>query len=144
MPRIRLPFYYGWIVIAIAFVTMAISVNARSIFSLLFPSLVEEMGWDRATIAAAFSMGFLTSVVSAPLIGLMIDTFGPRRVIPVAALLVTLGLLMTTQVTAPWELYLSYGLLVVSAGTAMSYMGHGAFLYRWFVRRRGLATGTAV
>ena len=33
----RLPFFYGWVVIAVAFVTMGVGVNARTAFSLLFP-----------------------------------------------------------------------------------------------------------
>ena len=51
-PRLaRLPFFYGWVVVAVAFVTMAIGVNARTAFSLLFPPILDEFGWDRATIA---------------------------------------------------------------------------------------------
>ena len=38
----RLPFFYGWVVLAVAFVTMALGVNARTTFSLLFPPILEE------------------------------------------------------------------------------------------------------
>ena len=31
----RLPFYYGWVIIGIAFVTMAVGVTARTAFSIL-------------------------------------------------------------------------------------------------------------
>ena len=41
----RLPFYYGWMIVAVVFVTMAIGVNARTAFSLLFPPIVGEFGW---------------------------------------------------------------------------------------------------
>ena len=34
----QLPFFYGWVVVAVAFVTMAIGVNARTAFSLFFPT----------------------------------------------------------------------------------------------------------
>ncbi|MBT6275079.1 MAG: MFS transporter [Chromatiales bacterium] len=139
----RLPFYYGWVVIAVAFFTLAISVNTRSVFSLLFPPVLAEMNWDRSTTAAAFSVGFMTSALYTPLIGMFLDSFGPRYVIPTSALLVSLGLLMTTQITSPWELYFAYGMLVVGASIPMSYMGHGTFLPNWFVHRRGLALGIA-
>ena len=141
--RLRRPFYYGWVIVAVAFVTMAISVNSRSVFSLLFPPLIAELGWDRATIAAAFSIGFLSAVVYAPLIGIALDRQGPRIVIPVAAGTVATGLWLTTLVTSPWELYVAYGLLVVGASVPVSYMGHGVILPRWFERKRGLATGIA-
>jgi hypothetical protein len=40
----RLPFFYGWIIVAVSFVTMAIGVNARTAFSLLFPPILDEFG----------------------------------------------------------------------------------------------------
>ena len=45
--------FYGWIVIAVAFVTMGIGVNARTAFSLLFPPILSEFRWDRAVTAGA-------------------------------------------------------------------------------------------
>ncbi len=142
-PVIRLPFFYGWAVVAIAFVTMGVAVNSRTMFSLLFPPILEEMQWGTSTTAAAFSVGFLATALFAPLIGYSIDRFGARHVLPVAATFVAVGLTWTTAVTEPWQLYLCFGLLVVGASVAVSYMGHGAFLPNWFVRRRGLALGIA-
>ena len=55
---IRLPFFYGWLLVAVAFVTMAVGVNARTAFSLLFPAIIAEFGWDRGVTAGAFSFGF--------------------------------------------------------------------------------------
>mgnify|MGYP003543983116 CR=1 FL=1 len=46
-----LPFYYGWLIVGIAFVTMAIGVSARTAFSLLMPPLIDEFGWDRGLAA---------------------------------------------------------------------------------------------
>ena len=45
--RLPLPFFYGWLLVAIGFVTMAVGVNARTAFSLLFPPILDEFGWDR-------------------------------------------------------------------------------------------------
>src|SRR5215469_5261520 len=57
--QIRLPFFYGWLLVGVSFVTMAIGVNARTAFSLLFPQILDEFGWDRGVTAGAFSFGFL-------------------------------------------------------------------------------------
>ena len=62
----RLPFYYGWVIIFIAFVTMAVAVSARTSFSLLVPPLIDEFGWDRGLVAGAFSFGFMMSAVISP------------------------------------------------------------------------------
>jgi hypothetical protein len=61
--RMRLPFFYGWLLVAIAFVTMAVGVNARTAFSLLFPPILDEFGWDRGVTAGIFSFGFLVSAL---------------------------------------------------------------------------------
>jgi hypothetical protein len=48
----RLPFFYGWLIVAVTFVTMAIGVNARTAFSLFFPPIISEFGWERGVTAA--------------------------------------------------------------------------------------------
>ena len=65
----RLPFYYGWLIVGIAFVTIAIGVTARTAFSLLMPPLIDEFRWDRGLAAGAFSFGFLVSAVLSPIVG---------------------------------------------------------------------------
>jgi hypothetical protein len=56
--RIRLPFFYGWVLVGVAFVTMAIGVNARTAFSLLFPPILEEFQWIAALPPALSLLGF--------------------------------------------------------------------------------------
>jgi len=59
----RLPVFYGWLIVAVVFVTMGIGVNARTAFSLLFPPILEEFRWDRGVTAGAFSFGFAVSAI---------------------------------------------------------------------------------
>jgi sugar phosphate permease len=82
IPPIRTKFFYGWIVVAVAFVSMGIAVNTRTAFSLLYPPILDEFGWERGATAGAFSLGFLASTAAVPLIGMMIDRYGPRVVLP--------------------------------------------------------------
>jgi hypothetical protein len=58
----RLPFYYGWLIVGIGFVTMGVGVTARTAFSLLMPPLIDEFGWQRGLAAGAFSFGFTISL----------------------------------------------------------------------------------
>jgi len=139
----RLPFYYGWVVVAVAFVTLGIAVNARTSFSLLFPPILDEFGWDRGTTAAAFSVGFIVSTAFTPLIGHMVDRRGPQFVIPLGAALVASGFALATLMTSPIVLYATLGLMVVGGSISMSYIGHSMFLPSWFARKRGLAVGIA-
>src|ERR1700761_926117 len=100
----RLPFFFGWVIIAVAFVTVAVSVTARTAFSLMFPPIVDEFGWDRGLAAGAFSFGFLVSAVISPVVGRIMDARGPRFVIEVGALITAAGLMSATLIHTPWEL----------------------------------------
>jgi MFS family permease len=139
----RLPFFYGWIIIAVTFVTMAIGVNARTAFSLFFPPIIDEFGWERGVTAGAFSFGFLVSGAVSPLIGRMMDRFGPRAVMELGVALMAGGLLLAPLTTQPWHLYLTIGVLVGAGSICLGYSGQSLFLPNWFNRRRGLAIGLA-
>jgi MFS family permease len=139
----RLPFFYGWVIIVVAFATMALSVSARTAFSLMFPPIVDEFGWDRGLAAGAFSFGFLVSAGISPIVGRVIDRRGPRFVIEIGVLITAAGLIGATLITTPWHLYLTLGLLVGIGANCMSYSVHSQFLPNWFVANRALAIGIA-
>lgn len=135
--------FYGWVIVAVTFVTMGIGVNARTAFSLFFPSIIDEFGWERGMTAGAFSFGFVVSAVFSPLIGRMMDRFGPRVVMELGVLLMAGGLLLAPLTTQPWHLYLTMGLMVGGGSVCLSYTGQSLYLPNWFIRRRGLAIGIA-
>jgi MFS family permease len=139
----RLPFFYGWIIIAVTFVTMAIGVNARTAFSLLFPPILGEFGWDRGVTAGAFSFGFVVSAIASPLIGRLMDRLGPRSVMELGVALMGCGLLLAPLTSEPWHLYLTIGVLVGAGSVCLGYSGQSLFLPNWFHRSRGLAIGLA-
>src|SRR6202165_5365282 len=139
----RLPFFYGWVIVAVTFVTMAIGVNARTAFSLVFAPVITEFGWERGVTAGAFSFGFLVSAAVSPLIGRMMDRFGPRGVMELGVALMGGGLLLAPLTTQPWHLYLTIGVMVGAGSVCLGYSGQSLFLPNWFIRRRGLAIGLA-
>ena len=139
----RLPFFYGWIIVAVAFVTVAIGATARTTFSLMFPPIVDEFGWERGLAAGAFSFGFLVSAVVSPLIGRLMDRFGPRLVIEGGVVVTAAGFIGAVWIEVPWHLYATLGLLVGIGTNCMTYSVHSQFLPHWFVRWRGFAIATA-
>jgi MFS family permease len=139
----RLPFFYGWIIVAVTFVTMAIGVNARTAFSLFFSPIVNEFGWERGVTAGAFSFGFLVSAAVSPLIGRLMDRAGPRGVMELGVALMAAGMLLAPMTTQPWHLYLTIGVMVGAGSVCLGYSGQSLFLPNWFIRRRGLAMGLA-
>jgi MFS family permease len=142
-PLPRLPFFYGWVVVAATFVTMAIGVNARTAFSLFFPPILSEFGWERGVTAGAFSFGFVVSGVVSPLIGTLMDRAGPRAVMELGVALMAGGLLLAPLTREPWHLYVTIGVMVGAGSVCLGYSGQSQFLPNWFIRRRGLAMGIA-
>ncbi|GAB3661276.1 MFS transporter [Ramlibacter alkalitolerans] len=139
----RLPFFYGWVVVGVVFLTMAICVNARTAFSLIFPPIIDEFGWERGVTAGAFSFGFVVSAVLSPLLGRLMDRRGPRVVMEIGIVATAAGLLLATFTHEPWHVYATLGMLVGAGTTFTGYTGQALFLPNWFVRRRGLAISVA-
>ena len=140
-PR-HLPFFYGWVVVAVAFITMGLGVSTRTAFSLLFP-ILDEFGWERGVTAGAFSFGFLVSAILSPFVGRLMDRRGPRLVIEIGVGCMAAGLMLAPLVSQPWHLYATLGVLVGGGANCLGYTGQSLFLPNWFVRRRGLAMSVA-
>src|SRR5215472_3199658 len=122
---------------------MAVGVNARTAFSLLFPPILDEFGGDRGTTAGIFSFGFLVSAVVTPCVGRLMDRRGPMLVVELGVAAMGVGLLLSALVQKQWQLYLTLGGLVGSGINCLAYTGQSLYLTRWFVRRRGLALSIA-
>jgi sugar phosphate permease len=142
--RVRpLPFFYGWVIVTVVFLTMGVGVNARTAFSLLFPPILEEFGWERGITAGAFSFGFLIAAGLSPALGWMMDRRGPRLVVELGVGLMAAGMFLSTLTTQPWHFYATLGVLVGGGSVCIGYSGQSLFLPNWFVRRRGLAMSLA-
>jgi MFS family permease len=117
-----LPIFYGWIIMAVTFITMSIAVNARTAFLLLFPAILEKFQWDRSVISGAFSIGFIESSFFVPVVGLLMDRWWPRAVIPMGAILLIPSFYLT-GLFADVDLKLAF--LFLALVLVQSYSFHG-------------------
>ncbi|RTL62733.1 MAG: MFS transporter [Hyphomicrobiales bacterium] len=139
----KLPIFYGWVIVGVVFISMALGVNARTAFSLLFPPMLSEFGWERGLTAGAFSFGFLISALLSPVLGRWMDRFGPILVMELGVVMLAAGLLLAPYTSQPWHLYLTLGVLVGGGSVCLGYSGQSLFLPNWFVRKRGMAMSLA-
>ena len=137
----HLPFYYGWVVVAVGFITLGLGYTARSTFSLLFSPILDEFGWDRGTTALVYTIGFASAALYAPLIGHWLDRYGPGVVLPFGTALVSAGFILTTMSTEIWHFVIALGALVVGASTLLAFNAHFIIIPNWFEARRGFALG---
>jgi sugar phosphate permease len=133
--------HYAWIVLAITFVVLLISAATRATPGVLMVPLEQEFGWSRATISIAISINLLLYGLTGPFAAGLVNRYGPRRVMAVAAFLMGLGTLATITMKHPWQLIALWG-VVVGTGTGIIAIVLGAtVVQRWFYLHRGLALG---
>ena len=85
-------FYYGWVIVAIGFCTMLLVQGSFASSGVLFAALTQEYGWSRATISLPFSVALVGYASLTWLSGRLFDRYGPRRLFPIGALSLGLGL----------------------------------------------------
>ena len=101
-----LSLYYGWIIIAVALVSMAFWLGIRSSFSVFYVVLLEDFPWNRGGSAGVQPMALITYTILAPLVGGLIDRFGPRRVAVLGILVLALGLMLCSTIDTLVQFYL--------------------------------------
>ncbi len=140
-PPIALPFYYGWFVVGLCFLTTLTSAGVRSSPSVLIHPLEGEFGWSRTLIASALSMNLLLFGIAAPISGFLIDRYGPRKVMLGSLSLLIVGVSGTMVMTQFWQFFLVWGIIVGLGAGGVGSVLTATVGNRWFVAKRGLALG---
>jgi MFS family permease len=134
--------FYGWRVVAAAFVILFTAYGAQYCFGVFFAALLDEFRWSRAGLAGVFSLyAFGYCVIGFPA-GRLTDRWGPRAVITTGAVFLGSALAGMALVRRLWEPYVIYG-LVGALGMGTAYVPCHSTVVKWFTRRRGLALGVA-
>ncbi|MCZ6472410.1 MAG: MFS transporter [SAR324 cluster bacterium] len=132
--------YYGWVVLAVTFVTMFFVMGFRISFGVFYVVILDETGWTRAETAGIFSTAMIVYAFSSMLAGAMFDWLGPRRIFPIGSLLLGGGLMLCSTIQTLWQFYLYYGVLVGLSYSLIGFITHMAYIPRWFIKNRGLAS----
>ena len=135
--------FYGWFVVLAAFAVTFFGFGSAYTFSTFVEPLQRDFGASRGSVSLVFSLaGFLyfgLGIVSGPLA----DHFGSRRLAVAGMMLTGLGLAAAGAARSLLEVYAAYG-LGVGLGVGCAYVPAIGAIQRWFVRRRGFASGLAV
>jgi MFS family permease len=126
--------------VAICFGIQALGVGTYISFGVFFNPLIEEFGWSRAAVAGASSTAFFCAGLFGIVVGRLNDRFGPRRILPVTALLMGLGCVLTARLSRLWELYFFFGIIFGMGLSAIDVIALTT-VTRWFSERRGFMTG---
>jgi len=136
-------FFYGYVIVLLCFFIMLLMFGTFYSFGVFFKPLSAEFGWTRTATSGAYSLAAFLSGLLAIVMGRLTDRFGPRIVMTLGGFLLGLGYLLMSQVSAIWQLYLFYG-VVVGVGMSGAFVPPLSTVARWFVKRRGIMTGFVV
>lgn len=131
----------AWIAAAVTFFTLVATAGFRSAPSVLIVPLEEAFGWGRDQISLAISVNVLLYGLTAPFAAALMERFTVRKVVMGALTAVSTGAFLTTFVNAPWQLVLTWGVIVGIGTGSMALVFAATVANRWFVKRRGLVVG---
>ena len=139
----RLPFFYGWIVLAcLCCAGFARQGPAVATLSVFVEPLTREFGWSRTALSGAVSLGGVLAAITAPLIGPVLDRHGARLVLCAAVLVNGAALMLLSLTPSLLVFYLLFCVARMNWAAPFDLGLYGA-LNNWFVRRRTLASSVA-
>ncbi|MFL5398549.1 MAG: MFS transporter, partial [Myxococcales bacterium] len=131
----------SFVVAGAVFVVLLCAAAVRATPSILMVPLEREFGWSRALLSSAVSVNLVLYGLVGPFAAALMERFGIRRTVLVSLALIATGVALTSRMTASWQLFLTWGVLV-GLGTGTTAMVLGATVVnRWFVSRRGTVMG---
>jgi len=133
--------YYGWIVVALSFFTVAMSATVQQSFIVIFPAMLKEFDWSRTVFSLAPAMFGLVLSCNAFVIGYLSDRIDIKRLIPFGAAFASVGLILCFFIRELWQMIVFFGVLCAVGGSAISLLPNTIIISNWFVRFRGTAIG---
>src|SRR5262245_59002844 len=133
-----------WVVVGAVWLTLAIASGLYFSFPVFFVALLDEFGWSRGATAAAFSISSVMQGVLSPVVGMLVDRLGPRRVMLGGAVVLGVACLLASRIGSLWSLYAVTGVLAATGLCAVSWVPSGTLIARWFAERRGSMLGIAL
>jgi MFS family permease len=119
------------------------SVIANLTVSAYITPIEREFGWSRVDVSFAFTIVAYMIVICSPLQGLLVDRFGPRRVVLTSIPLFALSLAAIYFTPANLTVYYLLWALVPVAGLGLWPLGYLQAVTPWFDRKLGLSLGCA-
>src|ERR687892_513711 len=130
--------FYGWIVVGASALIICVGMGALFSLGVFLKPMADAMGWSRGAISSVALLNWIAMGVGSFCWGALSDRIGTRAVAAAGGLLLGLGLVLSSQVQALWQLYVTFGFMVGFAVGAF-YAPLTSTATKWFTARRGLA-----
>lgn len=137
-------YFYGWKIVGATFLSrFSFASGNASVLGLFFTPLHSEFGWSRTVISAVLSLARLFEGLTSPLLGPIIDRYGPRMPMVIGGILLSLGFVSLSLMANLWQFYLIRGVFMAAGFALTGMLVTNTAVSNWFIRRRGRAIATA-
>jgi MFS family permease len=131
----------GWTVVAVGFVALALAFAYRNLLQLTMTGMEAELGWSRSLLSSGATVALVAMAAGNLFGGMLVDRYGPRKLVFAGLVSLGLGMLGVAFVRAPWHYVLLFGGLAGAGFGLVSQSVISTAVVRFFVERRGLALG---
>ncbi len=136
----------GPLVVGVSTVGQALGVSSLVFycFSVFVSPLEQAFNWSRTEISLALTLASMTTVLTSPVVGALVDRYSPRILLlpSIIAQIVLLGL-MTLQ-NGSLLLFYSFYILMPTLFVGTHSIVYSRVIITWFDQNRGLALGIAL
>jgi MFS family permease len=101
-----------WILLGAAFLTFSVGAALMHSYAVFLLAFITAFGWSRAEVSVAYSVSQLVSGWTSPLVGILVDRLGPRRLILMGGTVLAAGLVASSFATELWHMVVLYGVVM--------------------------------
>ena len=140
MPNKLTGLFYGWRMVAATCALRALGAGLHSFgFTVFFLPLSQDLNLNRTSTSLAFSLARAEGAIEGPIVGHLLDRYGPKPIMLAAVLLMGVGYLLLSQANS-YAFFLIVYLGVISLAHAGGFMHAPMVLINtWFIRHRARA-----
>ena len=132
--------FFGWWVVLTGFLSdLAMAANSPHVVGFFLIPMTEALGIGRGTFSLVYSIRTFTEGIAGPVVGRLLDRYGPRMLMAGGAVIAGLALMALGGVQNFWQFTVALGIFGLASAASMGRLVAGVTVARWFVRKRGRA-----
>jgi predicted MFS family arabinose efflux permease len=130
-----------WFIATIAFVVFGFCRGLHSSFGVFYVAMLDTFGWSRGATAGVFSFVLAVDATLSPVVGYLLDRYGPKKIVAAGCLTLAVGLTLSSQIQSLWQFYIFFGVVCAIGFTFTGMVPHVFLISQWFSSNRASAIG---
>ncbi|KMJ60124.1 MFS transporter [Bacillus sp. LL01] len=133
------PFFYGWVIVAIAAMSVFFSGPGQTYsISIFIAAYLDHFGWSSTLVSTMYLFATLFAGLLLFLVGRLVDKYGQRRMTVTVAALLGVACIFNAFLIGPTMLFIGFFMLRLFGQGSLTLIP-GTLIPQWFVGKRGRA-----